>query len=490
MTAASYTEDLTDLNTAEAATSWVELTGTIGSAYNAMGTPAGSDPDYPFIQGSYSVTQDCTKNAARGSLAYNNGAGTGGHGTDGAYFVWQNFMVASNIGTYAQGGFQIAVGSGLADFDASVGHTVVGESYVGNELQLTYGTQTGNYTEGLRATQAVTGATGIIVADHDDGTSGNLILRDVRGTFDATNIVTDTSTGSATSTAVRTITPVSAAPLGTYAGGKWFCAPGVSLIIANLAAGESQAYQLIDDLGDTQTPPNSITITQSNLVSGDGCSVYRLTGSGGTIETNRYAGDATNAQGDITIEVGTTIDTDNPTLPNSKVFIQSASGVFHRYRYDSYASTTWTLSPATTGLADAGGNTTTLIDIGSNFTTDEVEVGDLVRNTDDNVWSTVEGVDSATQLTVSNNGTTWASKNFSLNTLVEAYPNGANVFAAVLEREADATTENNQLILGSNFFVLAVVRSAGDIEPFEQEVEITGDTTIPTIRNTDSIYTP
>lgn len=119
MAAPSYTEDLTDLATGDEASGWVEMTGSIGgNNYNAQGTPAYQDADYPFIQGSYSITQDCTKNSSVGSLAYNNGAGTGGHGTDGAYFVWQNFMVASNVGTYAQGGFQVVVGSSLADFKA------------------------------------------------------------------------------------------------------------------------------------------------------------------------------------------------------------------------------------------------------------------------------------------------------------------------------------------------------------------------------------
>ena len=70
MAAASYTEDLTDLNAAEAVTWWVELTGTIGGeTYNVNGTPAGADPDYPYIQGSFSVTQDCTKDTSVGSLA-------------------------------------------------------------------------------------------------------------------------------------------------------------------------------------------------------------------------------------------------------------------------------------------------------------------------------------------------------------------------------------------------------------------------------------
>ena len=122
MAAPSYTEDLTDLDTAESNTGWVEMTGTatltLGSeAFNAQGIPAGADGDYPFIQGSFSVTQDCTKNTAVGSMAHNNGSGTGGHGTDGAYFAWQNYMVASNIETYANDGFMMVVGSGQGDFD-------------------------------------------------------------------------------------------------------------------------------------------------------------------------------------------------------------------------------------------------------------------------------------------------------------------------------------------------------------------------------------
>jgi hypothetical protein len=118
MTAPSYTEDLSDLSMAEV-DEWVEMTGTDqdGEAYNANGGPTGEDPDYPYIQGSFSVTQDCTKDTSVGSLCYNNAGGTGGHGTDGAYFVWQNYMVASNIGTYAQGGFRIIVGHGLGDFN-------------------------------------------------------------------------------------------------------------------------------------------------------------------------------------------------------------------------------------------------------------------------------------------------------------------------------------------------------------------------------------
>ena len=116
MTIPSYTEDLTDIATGDEATGWVELTGTdgAGEAYNAMGIPAYEDNEYPYIQGLYAVTQDCTKSTAVGSLGYSTGGVT--VPTDGAILVWHNFSSPLAFGTYAQGGYRICVGSGLGDF--------------------------------------------------------------------------------------------------------------------------------------------------------------------------------------------------------------------------------------------------------------------------------------------------------------------------------------------------------------------------------------
>lgn len=117
MTVPSYTEDLTDIATGDEAAGWVELSGTDqdGYAYNAMGAPAYEDNEYPYIQGPYAVTQDCTKSTAVGSMAYSSGGIT--IPTDGAVFVWHNFSSPLAFGTYAQGGYRIVLGSGLADFD-------------------------------------------------------------------------------------------------------------------------------------------------------------------------------------------------------------------------------------------------------------------------------------------------------------------------------------------------------------------------------------
>lgn len=117
MTAPSYTEDLTDIATGDEATGWVELTGTdgAGEAYNACGTPAYQDNEYPYIQGLYAVTQDTTKSTAVGSIAYSSGGIT--VPTDGAVFVWQNYSSPFAFGSYAQGGYRICIGSSLNDFD-------------------------------------------------------------------------------------------------------------------------------------------------------------------------------------------------------------------------------------------------------------------------------------------------------------------------------------------------------------------------------------
>jgi len=117
MTVPSYLEDLTDIATGDEAAGWVELSGTDqdGEIYNASGAPAYEDDEYPYIQGLYAVTQDCSKSTAIGSLAYSSGGIT--IPTDGAVFVWHNFSSPFAFGTYAQGGFRICLGSSISDFD-------------------------------------------------------------------------------------------------------------------------------------------------------------------------------------------------------------------------------------------------------------------------------------------------------------------------------------------------------------------------------------
>ena len=67
-----------------------------------------------------------------------------------------------------------------------------GQFYIGSELQIEYNTQAvSDFAEGSKVYDQTTDAEGIVVADHDDGDNGDLILRSVRGTFGAGNVLSD-----------------------------------------------------------------------------------------------------------------------------------------------------------------------------------------------------------------------------------------------------------------------------------------------------------
>lgn len=167
MAVPSYTEDLTDINTAEAITNWAEATA---AGWTDGGTPT-ADADYPFIQGSFSISQTCTK-AGIASLLYNNGAGIT-LPTDGAYFIWQNFSSPGSMDTLAGSGMRAIVGSSLSAFkwwtvggnnfgrmpyggwqnfavnttvaaDATVGAPSATEQFIGCAIDVTVGIGKGN----------------------------------------------------------------------------------------------------------------------------------------------------------------------------------------------------------------------------------------------------------------------------------------------------------------------------------------------------------
>lgn len=71
-------------------------------------------------------------------------------------------------------------------------------SRIGPLNTLPYDAQTGNFTVGLTVTGASSGATGIITSDVDGGASGTLTLSNISGRFSDNELITDTSTGSAT----------------------------------------------------------------------------------------------------------------------------------------------------------------------------------------------------------------------------------------------------------------------------------------------------
>ncbi len=131
-------------------------------------------------------------------------------------------------------------------------------------------------------------------------------------------------------------TPNSAAPFGSFAGGKWFVAQG--WFVTGVLPVESQAYQLVAHDGSTQTPPNLIGVTVGNLVAGDRVLVARDNGSGGIL-TSEYTLASAAGSSDTSVTVTPTPGADTP-----------ASGVIriggNRYTYTSRSGATFNLSAA------------------------------------------------------------------------------------------------------------------------------------------------
>lgn len=144
------------------------------------------------------------------------------------------------------------------------------------DIRLAYESQTGNYTEGLTVIGNLSDATAVIVADHDSGPSGALVLRQVSGTFLDGETLTDTSTGSATvNGSAETITQVKASPFGIFAGGKLFAARGIWL--SNVPAADINNFELLDSENESQVPPNVIALVVTGVVQNTQCYIVDAT---------------------------------------------------------------------------------------------------------------------------------------------------------------------------------------------------------------------
>lgn len=78
---------------------------------------------------------------------------------------------------------------------------------------LAYTSQTGNFTVGLKVTGGTSAATGYIVADSDNGTTGTLTIADITGTFQSAEVITDSGSGSATTANILTSVTAFSIPL-------------------------------------------------------------------------------------------------------------------------------------------------------------------------------------------------------------------------------------------------------------------------------------
>jgi len=367
---------------------------------------------------------------------------------------------------------------GIADIDTGA-QTITGESYRGAVLQIEYSSQSGgDWTEGNVVYDQTSGAFGTISGDHDDGAAGDVILRDIRGTFQtgAANLG-DAPTGptvTADIDSIRNISSPKTAPLGTFAGGVFFLAPGVVPLLASILAGEENSYQCIDDDGTLQLPPLQVSISVTDLAAGDRVAVFRLTGAGGTIVKDEYDSHATlNAVGDQTLEVQTTVSTEAPTT--GWVRIEYDTDLEDRYHFASYATSIFTL----TTNGDWGGNTETAGDTTglvltdtttpATFIADGVLPGMTVRNVTDGSKGTVKTVDSETVLTLERQlegGTEndWDIADvYEINRLARTYDGADTVYIAFLDEiNVAGGTSNTSIIYSGDINVSVEVRNSTD----------------------------
>lgn len=129
----------------------------------------------------------------------------------------------------------------------------------------------------------------------------------------------------------------SAAPFGTLAGGKWFVAQGWKL--TGVLPAESQNYQLIDDAGVTQVPPNVVGITVGGLVAGDTIIVAR--DSGTDLLMNEYTLNGAHSSAATSVVVNEAIKTDTPSTGTIRI-----KGLRFAYTAFNAATKTFTLSAA------------------------------------------------------------------------------------------------------------------------------------------------
>jgi hypothetical protein len=390
-----------------------------------------------------------------------------------------------------------------------------GEQYIGNELQAEYSAQTGAFVEGeqifLHDVSDVLVAEATVVADHDDGASGDLIFRDVKiqagqvasnATQMGDNIVQASYTDFATVDSTRTINPIAASPFGTFAGGTFFGAPGVW--ITNFAA--DQSFQLIDDQGVVQNPPNTVSVQITNTRAGDSLSCHRLLGAGLGIDKVEYAVTAAQAAGATSLQVTTTISDEAPKTGSSwgnggaVVLVDTSAAIEYKLRYTTFATDTFTLFTSSIGfIADATTSPTLLIDAAATFQADGVEPGDLIRNTTAPGIGYVLTVNSETSITLVGTGIAGQTvgDTYDIGTLPVLTEGGDvdDAYVPFILREEDTGTDGTpgaefaSIVQTVTIEIRIRVRQAGNILPFEADAQITATgVSVATIRSPDTIY--
>ncbi len=386
---------------------------------------------------------------------------------------------------------------------------IEGEQYQGPTVYLEYsGTVTGGtIDEGNEVLQETSGASGIVVSH--DTTLKQIVLRDTRGIF-ATHatletLTDQTSSGSAEiDTTADNFAANTGTPFGSLAGGVFFGAR--SVVIIDYLAADENSFQLWDSAFVLRLRPVTFLLEVTNLDGGaetvatnDLVIASRLTGVGGTIDKTEFSAAGGETVGGTSLVVDTGIPADVPGKANGGVLYirdQDDVNTEYRIRFTSWATSTFTLFQVDVVAADAGTNTTTVVEAGA---FGSVKRGDIVINNGNGH----DGISYVTDVPDAN--TINISPAITGQTTGDAIKVGGipiavintldDVFVSLLDLYATAASEGVSIQFVSTLDWRVRVRNKRatiKIKTFVADVQAASavDRSTPVTRLTDTIYTP
>ena len=385
---------------------------------------------------------------------------------------------------------------------------IAGEMYVGGEVYLKYSGSVsgGTVDEGDDVTQATSLATGVVISH--DTVNKILLLRNARGVFSTSYVVTSTDhSGSFTpNTAAQNFSAKKQAPLGTFAGGTFFGARGVKL--TDWASADENQFILTPVEGGTVTRPTAIVLEVANLVgagetaiTSDRVGVFRLTGLGGSIDKTEFSAYGGETAGGAVLDVDTAIPQDVPGKTTGGVLrLRDASDNYKEYRirYSSWLNNggggtdgRFTLANIDVAAADAGTDTDTIVESGA-FT--NAKRGDLVYNHNRTAVSYVTEVTDANTIQISPAiASQTTGDHIELNCVPIAVDTADDVYVPLIDQFATSATASVSIVYSDPIYFRVVVRNVANttpIKPFSTDDSTSGtDRSIATIRTEDTIYT-
>ncbi len=441
----------------------------------------------------YTLTIDCDNNLL--ALVYRRMQFLSTRGNqDGTVADTQDLLLPSAHASNAEAGeFYRSIGDVIITFDASTGT----------------GLSEGDLVDG-----SISSATGVVISATVAGVfPGTAVLSAVKGTFvnnDVIEEVTISATNNVTQDgAAVSIVDNTAAPVGTFAGGRWFLPQGVVLI--NVPAADANNWETVDLAGVTRAPPTSRAITFAGLAVNDRATIFEVATAGGIDVVKTQNGVASGGGlGATSFVLDSTVALDVPPSGFVRIVDDSASdGIEFRYDYVNITTDTTVNFRDTvdlTGTTTSAGTSTVLNDTGAfvaaNFGTDGfVKVGMEIENDATGAIAVVlrRIDDNSIETTVLSSGTWDNAQAWTANAVVVALDPADTVYFPFIDGVVVSGTELTTTIkfVGTTQCIARARFSDPDVGgtrilPFEltNVVLQDQDLTVTAIRNPDTIATP